>query len=173
MMGKKAGRIPLQTQYVPEVLEVDVLIGVANWLYSKGWQIEKVSPHSPKDKEKIKTGFAAAGISIGNIAFQHSGEDIRAKQWSNIWKIECKGLSSGKRETDKNNFDRAVASCVSYFTKKEGLRLGLALPECKGYKKFLRDKLPQALREALELWVFLYCGEDGIYEFAPNEAIPA
>ena len=162
----------MQTQYVPDVLEVDVLIGVAKWLYSKGWQLERVSPHSPKDKEKIKAEFTDAGISIGNIVFQHAGEDIKARQGSNLWKIECKGLSSGTRETDKNNFDRAVASCVSYFTKKEGLRLGLALPETKEYKKLLRGKLPQALRETTELWVFLYCGKDEVYEFAPNEEIP-
>lgn len=161
------------TQYIPDVLEVDVLIEVAKWLYSNSWQLEKLSSSCPKDKGKIKTELTASGISIGNIDFQHAGEDIKARKENILWKIECKGLSSGKRETDKNNFDRAVASCVSYFTKKDGLRLGLALPESKEYKKFIIEKLPQALREALDLWVFLYCGKDELYEFAPDEKIPS
>ncbi len=162
----------MQTQYVPDVLEVDVLIGVAKWLYSKGWQLERVSPHSPKDKEKIKAEFTDASISIGNIIFQHSGEDIKARQGSSLWKIECKGLSSGTRETDKNNFDRAVASTVSYYTQSKGLQLGLALPDDEYYLRLLRNKVPQALRAAINLWIFLYLARDEVLVYAPDEEIP-
>jgi hypothetical protein len=159
----------LQAQYVPDVLEVDVLIGVGKWLYSKGWQLERIST---KNKDKVKTEFTSIGIPLDNMEFRRDGEDIRARQGSELWRIECKGLSSGARETVKSNFDRAVASCVSYFTTREELRLGLALPDAEEYKKFLRNKLPQALREAVKLWVFLYCSKDDIYEFAPDEEIP-
>lgn len=167
----------MQAQYVQEL---DVLIGVAKWLHSNGWALESFSvPHGrglikiDDAKRKLIAELTTAGVSMNSIGFRSKGEDIIAKQGSNVWKIECKGLTSGKRETVKNNFDRAVASCVSYFIKRGELRLGLALPDSEEYKKFLRDKLPQALREAIELWVFLYCSKDDIYEFAPNEAIPA
>lgn len=156
----------MEAQYVTEP---DVLIAVAKWLNSNGWQLEKVST---RNKDKVKTEFTRLGIPLDNIEFRREGEDIRARQGSELWRIECKGLSSGTPETVKTNFDRAVASCVSYFTTREGLRLGLALPDSEEYKKFLRDKLPQALREAIELWIFLYASKDEVYEFAPNEAIP-
>jgi len=158
-----------KAQYVPEV---DVLIGVAQWLYSNGWQLEKVSPpRGLKDTEKIKAEFTTAGIPLNNLQFGRTGEDIRASQEDNLWKIECKGLSRGTSQTDRTNLDRAIASAVSYYTQRERLRLGLALPEW--YKNFFPDRLPQALREAIELWVFLYCGKDEVYEFTPNEAITA
>ncbi len=160
----------MQTPYVPEI---DVIIGVAKWLNLNEWQLEKVSPPlGLTDKRKIETELVSYNISTSTIDFRRAGEDIRARKGNTIWKIECKGLSSGEPETVKNNFDRAVASCVSYFTKREELRLGLALPDSEEYKKFLRDKLPQALRETIELWVLLYCSKDEVYEFAPNEVIP-
>jgi len=165
----------LEAQIVPEV---NVLIAVAKWLHLKGWQIERVSmPHgrgidSVINRKKLEAELSSAGIPINNIKFMQAGEDIRARQGNNLWKIECKCLGSGKRTTNKNHFDRAVASVVSYYTQKEGLRLGLALPDSEEYEKFLRDKLPQALREAIELWIFLYASKDEVYEFAPNEAIP-
>ena len=162
-----------EAQYVPEV---DVLIGVAKWLHLKGWQIERLSmPHgqgidSIANRNKLEAELTTAGIVTSNIKFMQAGEDIRARQGDELWKIECKCLGSGKRTTDKNNFDRAVASVVSYYTQSDGLRLGLALPEW--YKKFFPARLPQALREAIELWVFLYCSKDEVYEFAPNEKTP-
>ena len=156
----------MKAQLVPEV---DVLIGVAKWLYSNGWQLEKVSPRGLDDEKKIKTELTAAGISIENIRFYKAGEDIRARQGSRLWKIECKSLSDASLQTDKSNFDRAVASVVSYFTQKDGLRLGLALPEW--YKKLVKNKLPQALRAAINLWVFLYVNIDEVYEFSPDEEI--
>lgn len=150
----------------PLILEVDVLIAVAKWLYSSGWQLEKVST---RNKNKVKTEFTAVGISTNDIEFKREGEDIRARQGDNLWRIECKGLSSGKPETVKNNFDRAVASTVSYYIQRDGLRLGLALPE--GYDNFLRNKLPQALRIAINLWILLCVSYDEVLVFAPDEEI--
>ena len=154
----------MQTPLIPEV---DVLIAVAKWLHSSGWQLEKVST---RDKNKVKTEFTAVGISINNIEFRREGEDIRARQGDNLWRIECKGLTSGKPETVKNNFDRAVASTVSYYDQRDGLRLGLALPE--GYDNFLRNKLPQALRTAINLWIFLCVSYEDVFVFAPDEGLP-
>jgi len=163
----------LEAQYVPEI---DVLIAVAKWLHSNDWTIESLSIPSGQgigsasSSSKLRAELAAVGIEDKNIRFVSKGEDIRARQGSNLWKIECKGLSSGTSQTDRNNLDRAIASAVSYYTQRERLRLGLALPEW--YKNFFPDRLPQALREAIELWVFLYCGKDEVYEFAPDEKIP-
>ena len=126
----------------PLILEVDVLIAVAKWLHSSGWQLEKVST---RNKNKVKTEFTAVGISINNIEFRREGEDIRARKGDNLWRIECKGLTSGKPETVKNNFDRAIASTVSYYNQRDGLRLGLALPDDEYYLRLLRNKVPQAL----------------------------
>jgi len=165
-----------EAQYVPEV---DVLIGVVKWLHLKGWQIERLSmPHgrgidSIANRNKLEAELTTAGIVTSNIKFMQAGEDIKARQGDELWKIECKCLGSGKRTTDKNNFDRAVASVVSYYTQSDGLRLGLALPDPKEYMKFLRDKLPQTLREAVNLWIFLYASKDEIYVFTPEEEIPS
>ncbi len=158
----------MNTQLVPEV---DVLIGVAKWLHQNGWQLDRFSPRGLNDERKIKAELTAAGISIDNIEFRRAGEDIKARQGRNLWRIECKGLSNATDQTDKSNFDRAVASTVSYYNQSEGLRLGLALPEW--YKKFFQSKLPQALRKAVNLWIFLYVSiEDDVYVFSPNEEIP-
>lgn len=165
----------MPAQIVPEI---DVLIGVAKWLINNGWQIEVLSiPHgkginSAKDRTTLETELAIGNIN-NNIKFKQAGEDIRARQGKNIWKIECKCLSSGKRATDKSNFDRAVASVVSYYTQSEDLQLGLALPDSEEYKRFIRAKLPKALRVAINLWVFLYCTKDEVYGFAPNGEIPS
>jgi len=164
----------LEAQIVPEV---NVLIAVAKWLHLKGWQIERASmPHgrgidSVINRKKLEAELTSAGIPINNIKFMQAGEDIRARQGNNLWKIECKCLGSGKRTTDKNHFDRGVASIVSYYTQEEGLRLGLALPE--GYERYLKNKLPQALREAINLWLFIYVSaDDFLAVFEPEEELP-
>jgi len=160
----------------PLIPEVDVLILVAKWLHSNGWQLEGISmPHGRgidpiRNKAKLETEFTAVGISISNIEFRPIGEDIRARQGSNLWKIECKGLGKGVTQTIKENFDRAVASAVSYYTQRDGLRLGLAVPD--DYIKFFRGRVPQALREAINLWIFLCVSYDEVLVFAPDEELP-
>lgn len=162
----------MENQIVPEI---DVLIGIAKWLNSSEWRIEVLSiPHgrgidSNLAKMKLKTELTKAEIDIRNIKFIPSGEDIIAKKENNTWKIECKGLSGGKSQTIKNNFDRAVSSTISYYNQVDRLRLGLALPE--GYNKFLREKLPKTLRIAINLWVFVWVSHDDILVFAPDEEI--
>jgi len=165
----------LQAQYVPEI---DVIIAIAKWLYANGWTMESFSiPSGQKidsvnSKTKLRTELAKLGIEDKSIRFLPKGEDIRARERNNLWRIECKSLGTGKRSTDRNNFDRAVASCVSYYTQREGLRLGLALPE--EYRDLIRDRLPQALREAINLWVFIYVSSDDfVAVFAPDEEIPS
>jgi hypothetical protein len=163
----------MEPQYVPEV---DVLIATVRWLHSEGWTIESLSIahgegiNSLSSKNIVKAELAKLGIEE-NVRLVSKGEDIRAKKGSSLWRIECKGLpESMKPPTVRNQFDRALASAVSFYNQAQGLQLGLALPE--EYLKH-RDRLPQALRAALNLWVLLYVSADKeVYAFAPHEELP-
>ncbi len=164
----------LEAQYVPEI---DVLIAVAKWLHSEGWTLESLSVargqgiDSVVAKNKLVANLTKLGIQQTGIRFVTRGEDIRARQGSTLWRIECKGLGTNlPLSTVRNNFDRALSSTVSYYTQKDGLRLGLALPE--EYIKLIRDRIPQALRVAINLWILLYVSADDlVVEFAPDEKI--
>lgn len=157
--------------------EVDVIIGIATWLHSNGWRVNKISIPTnqkasvPEQKEMLKLALAKAGLPIENLEFLPGGPDIEAQCDDETWRIECKGLTLGKDPTVKNNFDRAVASAVSYYTKSERIRIGIAFPEAR-YLKHIRIKLPKPLRQALNLWVFLYVAHDEVYQWAPDEELP-
>jgi len=152
--------------------EIDVLIGVAKWLQANGWDIYVISPPHGQGIGTIsdlRAKMVQSGVSLTGVKIQPHGEDIRAKLCEIVWKIECKGLGEGEKATDKNNFDRAIASAVSYLTQ-EDLRIGLALPEY--FEGLLRKKLPQALRMKTNLWVFLYVNADEVYLFSPEDELP-
>ena len=165
----------METQPIPEI---DVLIGIALWLHSDGWQIKQISMAGGQKidqiahRQKLESNFLNAGIALDTIRFSREGPDIEAIKETKIWRIECKGLGEVRLQTLKNNFDRAVASVVSYYDQQEGLQLqlGIAFPEA--YEKLARNKLPQSLREVIDLWLFLYVAIDEIYKFAPNEDLP-
>jgi hypothetical protein len=166
----------METQIVPEI---DILIGTTKWLISKNWHIMTLSiPHgqginSSSVGNSLKTELSQIGIDIRNIRLKSSGEDILAQRENISWKIECKGLTGGTLQTIKNNFDRAVASVVSYYTQKENLWLGIALPDSEVYKKYVQAKLPKSLREATNLWVLFYLSKNEVFELAPDEEIPS
>lgn len=142
--------------------EIDVLIATAVWLHSQGWRIESVSIargqgiNTQRDKQKLCAKLSAKGISRDSVLFKSSGADLTAKKGSIIWKIECKGLGAGTSQTLRNNFDRTLASAVSYFDRKNGLRIGLAMPRCDTYVNLIRSRIPQTLREVVNLWILLY-----------------
>jgi len=162
-----------RAQLVPEI---NVLIETLKWLYRDGWSVETISiargaiPDYVTARKMIAEDIKFLGMSLSNVEFKHDGEDIIARKGTSLWKLECKGLSGGKTQTDRNNFDRAVASAVSYYTKTQDLRIGLSLPEY--YKRYFPHRLPKTLRTRLNLWVFLYSGKDEMYAFAPDEDIP-
>ena len=85
-------------------------------------------------------------------------------------KVECKGLGEGKASTLRNNFDRALASAVSYYDRLEGIHLGLGFPDVPEYKNLISARLPDALRKKLNIWVFLL-SEDrlNVKAFPPEE----
>ncbi len=162
------------TQYITEN---NVLIAVAKWLHVNDWQIKQVSvahgqllDHAGETK-KLRTSLETMGVALGNLKFTSQGADIVATKDTDTWKIECKGMGDVKLPTLKNNFDRAVASAVSYYDSNTGLRIGLALPE--EYSSYIKSKLPLALRKAINLWVLLYISaDDEVCAFAPDEELP-
>ena len=98
--------------------------------------------------------------------FVGSGPDIVAVSDHLYWKVECKGSGTGKPATQRNNFDRALASVVSYDedcppdtderVKNTTVALGLALPATEQYWKLLTTRARKPLRSRLNLWVLLY-----------------
>lgn len=145
-----------------KIPEKDVIIATAIWLNSNGCRLSKISVpkgqgiDNYEDKEKIRNKLSSAGIKVENLNFTNEGADIEAHFSGGIWKIECKGLGDGKISTLRNNFDRALASAVSYYTSKTGIRLGLAMPKNDTYLSLISNRIPQALRESVNLWIFLY-----------------
>jgi hypothetical protein len=159
------------------VPEIDVLIATVIWLHSQGWTVEAISQargegiNIYEDREKLRTKFSETQVPIPHI-FNSSGPDIIARKGSDLWKIECKGLGAGRPQTLRNNFDRTLSSTVSYYDQKIGLRIGLAMPRNSKYISLIRSKIPQALREAISLWILLYNNEDrNIDPYEPNRAV--
>ena len=157
--------------------ELEVLITTTIWLFRNDWNIEAISvargrglPPVSYQKEEIRKAFDTENVPFDERMFKPQGPDIVAHSYEGIWKIECKGLGRGRSQTHRNNFDRAVASVMSYFDTPS-TRLGLALANDYLWVYNFSERLPQALREANNLWVFLL--EHGtIYTYQPTEELP-
>jgi hypothetical protein len=157
--------------------ELEVLIATTVWLVRNDWNIEAISvagghglPPVGSQKEEIRKVFNAESVPFDKRMFRHRGPDIVARSHEVIWKIECKGLGKGKASTQRANFDRAVASAMSYFDTPS-MRLGLALANDYLWVYNFSERLPQALRKATNLWVFLL--EKGtLYPYKPTEELP-
>jgi hypothetical protein len=169
----------MTTQYVPEI---DVVIATALWLYSNSCVIQVISLpkgegiDSIENRKKLKNKLLASNITLEAIRFKSEGPDIVASfnEGKDIWKIECKGLGKGREGTLRENFTRALASTVSYYDSRVGLRLGLAIPKHNTYLNLLGSKIPPALREELKLWIFLYNKDaDSVEIFNPTSQIPS
>jgi hypothetical protein len=150
--------------------EIDVLVAVAVWLWHRKVLPYQFSIARGKDidvqgaKSKLNSALDREGIPAKLRSFVGDGPDIAAISRSEYWQIECKGAGRGKRATQRNNFDRALASAVSYYTESppdfgEKLAafnsarpvLGLALPETPDYMSELRRRVTQPLRKVLNL----------------------
>ncbi len=134
-------------------------------------------------KIKVKDYFKVDSTSF-EPKFVSSGPDIIATSKSEWWVVECKGTGTGVPQTQRNNFDRALASVVSYYedspnnvpkqlqdwVKNATVFLGLALPASVQYRKELERRVRPALRQRLNLWVLLYDEQSKkICPVAPNE----
>ena len=112
------------------------------------------------------------------LKFRGSDPDIVAVSDKSFWKVECKGSGTGKPATLRNNFDRALASVVSYYEdcppKAGKLFLGLALPASELYLKQLETRVGVPLRKRLNLWILLYDRKRGnIQPMEPKQVITA
>ncbi len=110
--------------------------------------------------------------------FSGNGPDIVGISADEFWMIECKGLGAGKPSTHRNNFDRALASAVSYYEEciDEWPELkpiiGLALPDAPDFRRLLKLKARKPLRSRLNLWVLLYKPTNkSIVPFEPSAVI--
>ena len=114
--------------------------------------------------------------------FVNSGPDIIAVSEKEWWCVECKGAGTGKPQTQRNNFDRALASVVSYYDDRPRVPsqwdefamaevfLGLALPASAQYLKELERRVRSPLRQRLNLWILLY-EQSAIRAVAPAESL--
>jgi hypothetical protein len=143
------------------ISEVDVLYATSIWLIKNDWRLDKIS--FPKGQEIklndqlqfFKDTWKADSLVIPpTLTFPTNGPDIIATKGIIKWKIECKGYGRGVSSTLRNNFDRALSSCVSYFDDGANVKLGLALPDY--YKIDIQKRAPIALRMALKMSIFLY-----------------
>lgn len=153
--------------------EIDVLVATVFFLKERGVKCYRISVARGRgiDKRASETSARAAlGNEISHIhSFSSGGADIIGISTTEWWNIECKGSGTGVSQTQRNNFDRALASVVSYYEEKPSnlpkeyaqytnVRscLGLALPASKAYLNELKKRVRQPLRKTLNLWILLY-----------------
>ena len=142
----------------------------------------QISPATGKgiDPEPTKKKIEALYESTGwKPPLVRDGPDIVAVSDKEWWCVECKGAGVGKPPTQRNNFDRALASVVSYYEDRPDIPsewgtprvfLGLALPATEEYLRNLRKRVRNPLRQRLNLWVLLYEGS-AIRAMPPAESL--
>lgn len=157
------------------VPEIDVLVGASLWLYRR-----KLLPYQfsvargrgidgAVNKEHLRTKLADAGLPLDFLSFTGAGPDVVAISKTEWWQVECKGIGTGTSQTQRNNFDRALASVVSYYgaplpklpeelhaLAQAQPHLGLAIPAGRNYLRELNRRVRAPLRQRLNLWVLLY-----------------
>lgn len=154
------------------VAEIDVLIAVARWLWveRRTWPINfSIASGRGIDAEHsrhlLEAAMASLDVPDGLERFRYfagNGPDIVGVSADEFWMIECKGLGAGKSSTHRNNFDRALASAVSYYEDRvdewpeHKPIIGLALPDAPDFRRLLKSKVRKPLRRRLNLWVLLY-----------------
>lgn len=152
------------------ISEPDVLIATTLFLIERGVSPYQFSVAAGRGintagaTDRLNRAFAAIGRSP---SFVGNGADILGASDAEWWAVECKGSGAGKPQTQRNNFDRALASVVSYFEEQppqavpDGQKnlkvcLGLALPATSAYLHELQRRVRSPLRKRLNLWVLLY-----------------
>ena len=167
------------------VPETDVLISTVIYLVQRG-----VKPYHfsiPRGRgidtqgamRKLDDAFRATNF---NPSFSSDGADILALSEKEWWHIECKGAGSGKPQTQRTNFDRALSSVVSYYGEDNSKLpekfsgaiqyLGLALPATDQYIRELKRRVRKPLRQRLNLWILLYdIDSEKIRDIEPNHEL--
>jgi len=152
------------------VPELDVLLPTLKWLAQEGVKPTCVSVSAGSaagiyaDRDRVQAVFNELGIADKNCWMINSGPDIVGIGNGDLWLIECKGAGTGASSTHRNNFDRALASVVSYYdynppnvdtNSVKRLIIGLALPATTIYTRQLKQRVGHKLRARLDLWIFL------------------
>ncbi len=167
------------------VSEGDVLVATTAFLVQRGlvpYQFSVAVGRGLKSTDTtahLRQIFASIGLSPN---FTGNGADILAVSENEWWAVECKGSGAGQSQTQRNNFDRALASVVSYYEEKpRGLPvnyanatvfIALALPDTRAYLNELRKRVRMPLRKCLNLWVLLYqCDSKLIRAVGPDQEI--
>ena len=155
------------------VPEIDVVIASCLWLGEEGLLLDKCSVAAGQgidaraDRARLINALPSSHLLCP--VFEQHGPDIVALSDTHRWYIECKGTGGGKPATQRNHFDRAVASVASYFTD-DGVTLGLAVPATPLYRHFIRTRVPPALRKRLHMWLLLHDPTTRqIQDFAPGQ----
>ena len=149
--------------------EAHVLRATTVFLIERGASPYQFSIASGKgiDSKSIEANLKELFSKVGyNPSFVSNGPDILAISEEEWWIIECKGSGFGTPQTQRNNFDRALASVVSYYEdspnelqneyKNVKVTLGLALPATRQYLNELRRRVRKPLRKRLNLWILLF-----------------
>jgi hypothetical protein len=159
------------------VAEGDVVVAVLRFLQARGVTPCRVSlargqgVNAPQTERTVLQEFP-------HVQLVDSGPDIVANSSDEWWQVECKGQGRGTPQTQRNNFDRALASVVSYYEDTPPNEIGtgakrylaLALPSSDDYRWELKRRVRRALRERLDLWVLLYEPETRtIVPYAPKQ----
>lgn len=158
---------------IPEQI---VLIETAKWFVKRGCDLNSISiPRGKGYTDDIKSNLEDNLRDIGydkKINYSSHGADIVAQNHDEIWKVECKGMGSGKSQTLRNNFDRALASVITYFDNEEKRQfLALAIPSTTSYLKQL-SRISKPLRKAINLWILLLDEQEHVVsEYAPDDDI--
>ena len=144
------------------VTENEVLIAAALWLHARGVLPLQCSVATGQGidaracVELLRGQLGAAGVPNDLLSLASSGPDCVGISLREFWQLECKGAGAGPQSTQRNNFDRALASVVLYYTAIlstpdafAALRgavphLGLALPATLDYLRELRRRVPLA-----------------------------
>ena len=151
------------------VSEGEVLVSTIRYLLMQKCIRFQISVPSGKgiDTNSIKVDVEEEFRSLAfEPEFEKNGPDVIAFSEEKCWVVECKGAGTGKPQTYRNNFDRALASVVSHYgdspdnspTWAQGatMVLALALPDSKLYLKELKRRVRKPLRQRLNLWVLLF-----------------
>ena len=150
----------------PIIPEVNILRATISFLAGRGVFPVQISPPTGQGidtsnfQQEMTEIFSKFGVQPN---FVGNGPDIIGASETEYWQIECKGSGAGKPSTQRNNFDRALASVVSYYEDRSSTTnsnavyfLGLALPKTPSYIKELKRRVRIPLRHRLNLWILLY-----------------
>lgn len=146
------------------ISECDVLIAVARWLRLRNVAAVRISVAGRRsDRQRVRETLAVDQITAADCHYVSNGPDIVGQSATEYWQVECKGSGTGVVQTQRNNFDRALASVVSYYVDQPPSNsgsvipyLGLALPATADYMRELRRRVRSPLRVRLNLWVLLF-----------------